>query len=155
MKPIKCLVYEIKPDNFIPSVEVSGCYCEHDGKFLLLKRHPDKPQGNFWGMPAGKLEKGEDPKQGVLREVLEETGLNLKSDEVKTLGHLYVKHPELDFIFHVFYKEFVRLPEVLLGLEEHLECRWISLDEAFELPLIGGGHEVISYAMRKIKELNA
>lgn len=155
MKPNKCIVFETKPENFIPTVEVSGCYCEHNGKFLLLKRHPEKPQGNSWGMPAGKLEKGEDPKQGVLREVLEETGLELNNDQVKSLGHLYVKHPELDFIFHVFYNKFDHLPTVLLGLEEHLECRWITVQEAYELPLIGGGHEVISYAIRKINELDA
>ncbi len=146
---IKCLVFEERPENFVPTVEVAGCFCEHEGKFLLLKRHPKKPQGNQWGMPAGKLESQEDPKQGVIREVLEETGLQLKPNEVKLLGSLYVKHPDLDFIFHVFYKQFETLPNIILGLEEHLECKWVAPSEIHKLPLIGGGHEVIDFALKR------
>lgn len=143
---INCLVFENPPENFVPTVEVAGCFCEHDGKFLLLKRHPNKPQGDQWGMPAGKLESGEDPKTGVLREVYEETGLEV--DKVTHLGSLYVKHPDLDFIFHVFYKKFEALPTIILGLEEHLECKWVTPSEIHNLPLIGGGHEVIDYVLK-------
>jgi len=55
-------------------VLTSGFICK-DGKVLLLKRGEN--QGflpGFWELPGGKLEFGEDPICGVLREVKEETG---------------------------------------------------------------------------------
>ena len=38
--------------------QVAGCFCSVGNKFLLLKRHSDKPQGGTWCLPAGKIEKG-------------------------------------------------------------------------------------------------
>jgi 8-oxo-dGTP pyrophosphatase MutT (NUDIX family) len=147
-----CLVFEAPPPHFVPKVEVAGCYCDFKGKVLILKRHPQRPQGGSWGLPAGKLEQGESPSDGVLRELFEETGLGLKPEDVQFLGSLYVRHPDLDFIFHIFYKHFNSLPEVILGLEEHLEARWVTIEEALALPLISGGGEVLYYVLRKIKE---
>lgn len=150
----ECLIFEAAPKGFIPTVEVAGCYCAHHEKVLILRRHPKRPQGDSWGLPAGKLEKGETPLKGVLRELFEEIGLHLTPKDIQPLGKLYVQHPDLDFIFHIFYKHFDDLPKVILGLEEHLEARWVSVDEAMELPLIGGGSKILLYALSKINELH-
>ncbi len=133
-------------------MDVAATYCEFQNQFLILKRHPDRPQGNLWGLPAGKLESGELPVHGAVRELYEETGLKLNANELTSLGHLYVKHPDWDFIFHLFYKNFDHRPELILALEERLEARWINFEEALELPLISGGHESLQFAYEKIKE---
>jgi 8-oxo-dGTP diphosphatase len=44
---------------------------------LLLLRHPQKPQGNTWGAPGGKIETGENPKEAVIREIREEIAVCL------------------------------------------------------------------------------
>ncbi|TAH34197.1 NUDIX domain-containing protein [Candidatus Saccharibacteria bacterium] len=45
-----------------------------DGKYLLIQENhmPDKGK---WNLPGGKLDMGEDPREAVVREVREETGL--------------------------------------------------------------------------------
>ena len=48
-----------KPQDVQPTLEVSGCFCVHKGRFLLLKRNLDKPQGGTWCLPAGKKEREE------------------------------------------------------------------------------------------------
>lgn len=58
-------IYFDCPQNFVPRVEVAGCFLEWKDKFLYLKRNSDKPQGDTWGIPAGKVEKGEDPYQAT------------------------------------------------------------------------------------------
>ena len=45
-----------------------------DGRVLLGRRVND-PQRGLWTLPAGFVDAGEDPAQAVVREVLEETGL--------------------------------------------------------------------------------
>ena len=57
------------------------CYIKKDNKYLMLHRTKKKNDVNEgkWVGPGGKLEKNESPEECIIREVMEETGLNLKS----------------------------------------------------------------------------
>ena len=61
---------------------------------------------------------------------------------------MYCRLPHVDYVFHVFKKDFLALPEINLSLEEHLEFRWVTFDEALTLPLIAGGVEALNYYKR-------
>lgn len=54
-----------------PSVTVAAVI-EHDGRYLLVEE--ETVDGLRLNNPAGHLEQGESPEQGVVREALEETG---------------------------------------------------------------------------------
>lgn len=43
-----------------------------DGRVLLAKRPPGKPDADLWEFPGGKVEDGETPEQAVIRELREE-----------------------------------------------------------------------------------
>lgn len=48
----------------------------HKGRVLLVRRSEhERFLPRVWGVPCGKLEPGENPEDGVLRELKEETGL--------------------------------------------------------------------------------
>ena len=51
---------------------------DENSNCLMLKREREPHRGQ-WNAPGGKLLQEEDPEQGCLREVLEETGLVLSS----------------------------------------------------------------------------
>lgn len=53
-----------------PSVTVAAII-EHEGRYLLVEEHT--PEGLKLNNPAGHLDPGESPQQGVAREALEET----------------------------------------------------------------------------------
>ncbi len=53
-----------------PSVTVAAII-ERDGRYLLIEEHT--PEGLRLNNPAGHLDPGESPEQGVAREALEET----------------------------------------------------------------------------------
>ena len=69
------------PDR--PVVGVGGVVIEN-GRALLIKRGSEPLLGQ-WSIPGGTLELGESLQQGVARELLEETGL-----EVQVLGMIEV-----------------------------------------------------------------
>lgn len=63
----------------------SGCIMNDNGEILLQKR-VDK---NLWVFPGGALELGESAEESLIREVEEETGLQV---EVTSLLGIYTKY---------------------------------------------------------------
>ena len=59
------------------------CYIEKDEKYLMLHRTKKKKDENHdkWIGVGGKFEAGESPDECVIREVKEETGLDVKDAE--------------------------------------------------------------------------
>jgi 8-oxo-dGTP pyrophosphatase MutT (NUDIX family) len=85
------LAYDQPPVDFHPTGFAAGCFIEWNGSYLYLKRHPNKIYGNTWGIPAGKLELGEDPKTAALREVQEEVGISLAPEQLVPMGCVYMR----------------------------------------------------------------
>ena len=138
------LVFLQLPENFNPKVEIVGCFLSINENVLFLKRLPHKSEGSKWGVPGGKVEKGETADQAVLREVLEETGIDLAGKPLKYFGKVYVRYPEIDFHYHMYGHDFDELKkQVVINPDEHSEHRWFTLAEALELPLIRGEDECI------------
>jgi 8-oxo-dGTP diphosphatase len=134
-------VFTVKPDDFVPAMEVAACYCLSDHLLLLVERHKDKPQGLTWAIPCGKLELDETPLQAVKREVMEEIGVELQNP--RYLGCLYINNHEISYIYHMFEEEIST--QIKLNTDEHHQYRWVSFEDAFCYPLIKGGSEALMH----------
>ena len=66
------------PDRPIIGV---GAVIVHDGRVLLVRRDNEPLKGE-WSIPGGVLELGETLRDGVRREALEETGMEVEPGEV-------------------------------------------------------------------------
>jgi ADP-ribose pyrophosphatase YjhB (NUDIX family) len=74
------------PDR--PVVGVGGVLIE-DGRTLLIKRGSEPLLGQ-WSIPGGTLELGESLQQGVAREMLEETGLEVRvTDMIEVFDRIF------------------------------------------------------------------
>lgn len=136
------LVFEHPPENFNPKLEVSACFITVQDKVLFMKRQPHRSEPNKWGIPGGKLEKNETAQQAAIREIKEETGLDLPPN-VQHLGTVYIRYPEVDFVYHMYGHDLHDYPNILFDPIEHVEYRWITIKEALQLPLIRGEDECI------------
>lgn len=56
---------------------VVGAVVAHDGRVLLLQRPADDFMGGIWELPSGKVDPGEALDEALIREVREETGLDV------------------------------------------------------------------------------
>lgn len=66
----------VGPDGVVQRVRLAAyAWCETEGAVLLVRVAPGYPDEGMWALPGGGLDFGEDPAEGLLREMDEETGL--------------------------------------------------------------------------------
>lgn len=97
-----------------------------DGRMLLLQR----PAGT-WEPPAGRLRPGESFESGAVRELYEETGMLVAPQRV--LATWVGEAPSGGALAAVTFVGRAEEEEVKLS-EEHLDHRWVTLDEWLALP---------------------
>jgi len=68
-----------------PKVGV-GVFVQNEGKVLLIQRAV-QPQIGKWSVPAGYVDRGEDPKKTAVREAYEETNLHVKIERLVDVFH--------------------------------------------------------------------
>jgi len=101
-----------------------------DGKILLEKRRNDPGKGK-WSVPGGLVELGEGIEQTVVREVKEETGLEVeKPEHIDVVDNVDFDEQGRVRYHFVIVDYFVRLkggtPE---AASDAKEVKWVPLDE--------------------------
>lgn len=130
------MISKEEPKNFKPRFSIVSCFCEYDGRFILLHRHANKSQGFKWGVPAGKMEVDELPEDAVIRELQEETGIDMKRENMKYFGKVYVRYPDYDFIYHIFHAVLDGKVSIKIRSSEHLDSVWVTPKEALDMQLV-------------------
>lgn len=74
---------------------------KENGKILFVEQFRKAIDSTLIEIPAGKLEKGEDPKVCASRELEEETGY--KCDDIKFLGKIVMAPGFSDEIIYIYY----------------------------------------------------
>lgn len=101
---------------------------EHNNKFLFIRRSDKYNEiTGIWDIPGGRINIGEEPIDGLKREIFEETGLEL--DEIKQiLDASTVFQDEEKQIVRITYLCTAKDSDLKLS-EEHTEYKWFSKDE--------------------------
>jgi len=112
--------------------------CEKEDKIVLIKqfRYPAAGKGfdgYLWEIPAGMVDKNEDPAQTARRELFEEIGIDIK--DVSPLISFFLSPGALDERFHLFCAHIPDCVQVGLigGNKDEKENLMIGLFEKGEL----------------------
>ncbi|MFQ6009494.1 MAG: NUDIX domain-containing protein, partial [Candidatus Zixiibacteriota bacterium] len=80
MNPRAQKMYEKKEATLDTQVRVGvGVVVRDDRGWILLEKRHDR---GLWGLPGGKIEPGESISEAAMREVKEETGLNVRTERL-------------------------------------------------------------------------
>lgn len=132
------VIYLEPTPQFSPRIAVSAVYIVHNDKILLLHRQDNKSQGNKWGIPGGKVDKGETPLQAAIREVKEETGYDISKQPIETLETVYIEYNEKDhFTYHMFRTQLQEEPgAVKINFKEHKGFTWVTPADGLKMDLL-------------------
>ncbi|MBS3056051.1 MAG: NUDIX hydrolase [Candidatus Aenigmarchaeota archaeon] len=130
------MIFMEKPEDFQPRFEVVSIFCEYDERFILLHRNESKPQGNTWGVPAGKVDENENILEAIIRELHQETGILLDKNIIKYFKKVFVRYHKYDFIYHIFHAKLVSPVMLKINKNEHNESSWVTPKNALNMPLI-------------------
>jgi 8-oxo-dGTP pyrophosphatase MutT (NUDIX family) len=101
---------------------------DENRRVCLLRQFRHAAGGWLWELPAGKLEKEEEPQATAARELAEEAGL--RAEHWQKLGTVLMTPGFCDETIHLFLVE--RLSPVSTQLERHelIEIHWLPFSEA-------------------------
>lgn len=113
-------------------IPVVTCTIYYKNEFLVIRRHDKaKKFGGTWGFPGGKVEQGETIAGALVREVTEETCLELEDKFLFLDSYYYGDSLGLHFATFATSKK--------VTCEPGVEFKWLqSLKELQELPRIPG-----------------
>ena len=103
-------------------------------KSLLIQRAPkDDSLPGFWELPSGGIDEGENMETSVIREVKEESGIDISNEGLKLVdSESYSFTKENGDIKNVTETTYLvsleNTPEVILS-DEHVNYQWVSLLE--------------------------
>ena len=100
------------------------CYLIKDNKVVVTKYKESNKKSGYYEIPGGKIEEGETSEQAAIREMKEETGLNVKN--LKYKGNMIIEYPNRIFDFNVFLcNEYEGKPQEF----EENTSEWIEITE--------------------------
>ncbi|MFN4872470.1 MAG: HAD hydrolase-like protein [Akkermansiaceae bacterium] len=116
-----------------PIATVGALIHDGAGKVLMIRTHK---WSDLWGIPGGKIERGESSEDALKREILEETQLTISGIRF-VMNQDCIDSPEFIRPEHFILLNYLAKAsshKVILN-EEAEEFRWLSVDEALKLNL--------------------
>jgi len=111
-----------------------GVILEKDGKILLGMRHPDPDKADSafrssgeWCLPGGKMEWQETFEEGAVREVKEETGINIMDPVVVSVHNCKNEHAHfmtVGLVAHEWTGE-----ASVMEPDEIVEWKWVDMHD--------------------------
>ena len=112
-----------------PVIRVAAGMFTSEQGFLAMKRSKSEPQPGKWEFPGGTIERGENPEDALLRELLEELGI--QTTIIKKAGLWRHNYPFMSVEIHGFIVDSTEFDKI--ELKVHSEMKWISTADDLNL----------------------
>jgi len=133
-----------------------GAVIIKDGKILLEKRKNDPGKGK-WSIPGGLVELGESVEQTVMREVEEETGLEVEKPEHIDVVDNIIRDESGRVKYHfVIIDYFMKLKGgTLKAASDAEELKWVPLSDVEKYDLTKTFRAFFQRNRQKLEKLNS
>jgi phosphoglycolate phosphatase-like HAD superfamily hydrolase/ADP-ribose pyrophosphatase YjhB (NUDIX family) len=119
-------------ETHVPIVTVGALIFSNDGRVLMVRTHK---WSELWGIPGGKIKWGEPSEDALRREILEETGLEIRDIRfvlVQDCIHSKEFYRDAHFVLLNYTCQCAGPERVTLN-EEAREFRWVTVPDALAM----------------------
>lgn len=114
---------------------------DHEGRLLVLKRSAgSKNNAGKWDLPGGKVDAGESFQDALIREVREETGLEIGLNHVVGASERELASRKIAYLF----MEATLKSGVLTLSDEHADFRWVNPRDLLGMDLVEQFHPIVA-----------
>ena len=133
-----------------------GVVIIRDGEILLEKRKSEPSRGK-WSIPGGLVELGENIAETVVREVKEETGLDVEKPELVDVIDDIIRDENGEIKFHfVIVDYFVKVKGGnAKASSDAEELKWVPLDEVEKYDLTKTFKTFLQKNRQKLEKINS
>ncbi len=122
----------------VPTYRVACGVIWKKDKLLITRRKPDGLLGGLWEFPGGKIQENETTEQACIREIREETGLEVIIELF--LSHIRHAYTHFKIVMDVFCCRYVR---GTVMLRDAVDYRWINPEDIGQYPFPKANHKFI------------
>ncbi len=110
----------------------------HEGKYLVLKRHPrEVAYPNMYTFPGGKVEGNDTVEEALVKEVQEEAGLTLKSGKVLLKDKSFIRPDGQTTKVWSYLCEVKDDSTVIIDTDDFTDYKWVTLHDLKTIPHVG------------------
>lgn len=126
------LTHQLEPSAYIPPyathyIGAGGVVLNDDRELLVVSEKYRSRRGPSYKLPGGALHQGEHLVDGVIREVLEETGVRARFEALACFRHWHdYRYGKSDIYFVCRLKPLSQ--EISMQADEIAECLWMPVD---------------------------
>ena len=135
-------------DNKIAVTVDSVVFCKANQQFkVLLVQRKNEPFKDHWALPGGFVDEGEDLETAAKRELLEETGVSVKSmEQIQAFGDPG-RDPRGHTISIAFLSQ-IYLEAELNPSDDAKDARWFDVHKLLAMDLAFDHDEIINVAQQ-------
>ena len=122
-----------------PEVAVGALAVEH-GRLLCIRRGHG-PGAGLWSLPGGRVETGESLHEALVREVFEETGLEVVVD--RFVGYVERIGDDYHFVILDFAVTLLDADADPIAADDAAEAAWVPFEDLGDLRLVDGLYEFL------------
>ena len=110
-------------------VNVAVAVIQFEQQVFIAKRRADQHQGNRWEFPGGKIEQDEGTAAALIRELQEETGIDISHEQIEPLLDIPFEYPEKSVFLRVCKVQLNAQQARQIHGAEGQEACWVDMDE--------------------------